>query len=143
MPKNSEKTCTILLRFPCKSVRVDLFPAELWPDRGGRKGLYRLRIDGKWHAPAGLKWSFLSFVACMARIGSLTKAESKIAEDIQPRSDLPKGSRVRVPSRVLAGEQLYDKTTTITPPIQGIDGRWRVFVIGRAEPVLVEDLGRI
>ena len=140
MPKSSEKTLSVLLRFPGKTIRADLFPAELWPDRGGANGLFRLRIGGKWHMADGRKYSFAAFGACMALVGRIAAEAAGMEAADTPAPTLPKGSRVRVPSRVLAGVQLYDKAVTLTPPIQGLDGRWRVFVIGRVEPVAVEDL---
>ena len=58
--------------------------------------------------------------------------------------DLPKGTSVSVENGRVTPDGLWlrDRTFTATEPFQGVDGQWRVFLLGRGEPVLVEDLTR-
>ncbi len=57
----------------------------------------------------------------------------------------PEGRRVAelYPAALFpGGEALYEAVVAMTDPWQGPDGRWRVFLVGRREPVLIEVLTR-
>ena len=62
----------------------------------------------------------------------------------EPRPDVEQGCR----RRLLLGRAEPDETPPyeavmcMTDPFQGPDGRWRVFLVGKREPVLVEELAR-
>jgi hypothetical protein len=116
----------------------ELFPAELFPGGQGLEGRFRVRIDRTWHRPGGIKYAFLPLEEALAVVGWGAGRES-------PRPDLPRGSWVRVPTGWAGcgeGERLHEATVTFTEPFSGPDGRWRVFVVGRRGPVLVDDLER-
>lgn len=136
MSEKRQKSASILLKFSGKaSVKVELFPAEAWAGKlaGARPGLYRLRVSGAW-----VDGLFSEAEACAA----LPTLAGRVAQDQEAPPMLPKGSRVGAPTgRTLPdGRPTFDVTFTDTPPFRGYDGRYRVFVCGRAEPELVENL---
>ncbi len=131
MPKTSDKTLSVLIRNQDKSINAELFPASLWPDRTlAEEGLYRLRIGKAWWTGAG-KYTFLSLPDAFELLRRLACGE--FVEEERPA--LSKGARVRVVWGDCTGPCI-----TATPPFRGVDGRWRVFVSGREEPALVEEL---
>jgi hypothetical protein len=113
----------------------ELFPAGLFPGGGdGLTEMYRVRINRAWHMPGGMKYVFLSLEDALAVAGwGHGQGEA--------RPDLTRHCVVRVPTgRTGPDGPLYAVTWTATDPFPGPDGRWRVFVCGRREPVLVDDL---
>lgn len=126
----------ITLETPSGRRVAELFPAELFAGRpGATPGRYRVRIDRAWHAPGGEKYVFVTLQEAFAVLAGLAGVATA-----EPAPDLPVGSYVRAPSRVIAGAKLYTLTHTIRPPFQGADGRWRVFCALFREAVLVEEL---
>lgn len=132
---------SVLLRFPGKeSVKIMFFSAALWPDKGGRDGLYRLKIgtpvEGKaefseaWH-PGPRKYEFLTPMAAWKLVAAMGGQEVCEPGELP---EIPVGTPVRVPNgNVLAGEVQYDITRTATAPVRLIDGRGYLVVglIGR------------
>ena len=114
----------------------ELFPAEMFPGGAELPGCYRVRLNRAWYAPGGLKYVFLPLADALAVAGW--------PRQDAPRPALTRGCRVRVPNGHVTpeGVAMYDLTVVATDPIQGPDGRWRVFVVGRREPVLIDDLER-
>ena len=116
----------------------ELYPAGLFPGGQGLPDRYRVRIDRVWHMPGGIKYAYLPLDEALAVAGWGHGAGA-------PRPDLTRGCHVRVPtgrSGLGEGERLHESTVTATEPFAGPDGRWRVFVVGRREPVLVDELVR-
>lgn len=130
---------SVLLRFPGKaSVKILFYSASLWPDQGGRDGLYRLKIgksSGKdfseaWH-PGPRKYEFMTPAAAWKLVASLGGQDVSEPDELP---EIPVGTPVRVPNgNVLAGEIQYDITRTATAPVRLSDGRGYVVVglIGR------------
>ncbi|MHC1792035.1 hypothetical protein [Solidesulfovibrio sp.] len=111
----------------------ELYPANLFPGGEGLDDLYRVRIDRAWHAPAGVKYAFLPLADALAVAGWPREAA--------PRPRLGRGDRRRLLlGRADDGTTLYEAVVVMTDPIQGPDGRWRVFLVGRRAPVLCDDL---
>lgn len=129
-----------------KRVAVELFPASLFPGGEQCDGQYRVRIGRRWLRSTGQRYLFLSYAAVFGwLISTCEKLSSSGASSPcleTPRPDLPKGSSVLVENGHVTSEgvRLRDRTFTMTEPFQGVDGQWRVFLVGHPEPVLVEDL---
>lgn len=124
------------------STKIEVFPAELFEGReGAAPGLYRLRVNRAWDMSRG-KYTFYDVSGLAVRLGrelaGLLCGDADAAQT--PPPDLPRGSRVRVVCGDGPDGPLWEKTFSKSEPFQTIDGVWRVFVIGRAEPVPVESL---
>ncbi|GAB6175955.1 hypothetical protein JCM16814_08460 [Desulfobaculum senezii] len=133
MPKIAHKALTFLLRKNANSsTKVEIYPAELWEGRAGAEpGLFRVRVDRVWDHATG-KWTFrdLDGVLSLLRELSITALDGEQPTKEAP-PDLPRGSRVRIPSgQDEFGNPLYTRTMTTTPPFLAIDGHWYSFVIG-------------
>ena len=131
MAESRQKTASLLLSIEGKDglkplSSLELFPCEQWGDQPCGAGLYRVRVNGKWHSPNGEKYCFLT----PAVIGSLISGQlDGLAE--QPASEplLPAKGRVCVPVEYHEGLPLYyTQGYTETPPHMGVDGRWWVWV---------------
>lgn len=113
---------------------AELYPARLFPGGNG-EDLYRVRVDRAWYMPGGRKYCFLSLAEALAVAGW--------PREDAPRPDLRKGDRRRILlGKAEDGAPLYESVVAMTPPFQGPDLRWRVFLVGREEPVLVQLLSR-
>jgi hypothetical protein len=136
MSETREKITSILLKFRGKTRKIELFPSERWADRmpGVEPGLFRVRMDGAWLSLSGEKYDFLGLAGINALVSRLIGEGTGLVGEETPL--LPKGSRVSVPN----GNGMFDVLFTLAEPIQGVDGRYRVFVVGRREPYLVSDL---
>ena len=66
MAEQRKKSSSILLNIDGKNISLELFPSEEWPNEPSGEGLFRVRIDGKWHSPFG-KYTFMT----MSRVGEL------------------------------------------------------------------------
>ncbi len=114
---------------------AELYPAALFPGGEGLADRYRVRVDRVWHAPEGLKYAFLPLAEALAVAGW--------PHEDAPRPELRRGDRRRLLlGRADDGAGVYEAVVAMTDPWQGPDGRWRVFLVGRREPVLVDDLER-
>lgn len=131
MKSTPQPTHRIALETPAGRTVAALYPAEAFPGRSGaREGLFRIKIDRVWYRAGGMKYTFLSLEQAFAVLsGSEAPRETE-------RPNLPVGSLVRASGQ---GRGLT-LTRTRTLPIQGPDGRWRVFVALFDEPFLVDDL---
>ncbi|WP_319543177.1 hypothetical protein [uncultured Pseudodesulfovibrio sp.] len=127
----------VLLRFTGKkTVKILFYCASKWADKGGKAGLWRLKIatprKGKpgefsevWH-PAPRKYEFLTNAQAWKVVTGLT---GKCPVTSGPVPDIPVGTVVRVPNgRELAGETQYDLSRTATRPVRLQDGRDHVVV---------------
>lgn len=127
-------------------VTVELFPAALFPGGEQLDGQYRIRIGRRWLRSTGHRYLFLSYVVVFSWLISTSETLSSSGASSPhletPRPDLPKGSPVMVENGHVTpeGVRLRDRTFTMTEPFQGVDGQWRVFLVGRNAPVLVDQL---
>lgn len=114
---------------------AELYPAALFPGGEGLADRYRVRVDRVWYAPEGLKYAFLPLSEALAVAGW--------PHEDAPRPELRRGDRRRLLlGRADDGTALYEAAVALTDPWQGPDGRWRVFLVGRPLPALVDDLER-
>jgi len=127
-------------------VTVELFPAALFPGGEQCDGQYRVRIARRWLQSTGQRYLFLSYAEVFGWLISMGEAHAPSGAPspclATPRPDLPKGSPVMVENGHVTpeGVRLRDRTFTMTEPFQGVDGQWRVFLVGRREPVCVKSL---
>lgn len=150
MADKRKPECRIILEEGRRRVAVELFPAKLFPGGERYENHYRARVGRRWLQLSGQRYVFWSrseilvWLACAAGGAQGTAPAPEAAATPAPCPILPKGSRVDVETgRVTPdGVRLREKTFTLTDPFQGPDGQWRVFVVGRREPVLVDALSQ-
>lgn len=152
MADKRKPECRIILEESRRRVTVELFPAGLFPGGERLDGQYRARVGRRWLRLGGKRYVFwtkpevLAWLACAdSDCPDLLPAREPVPLAASaPRPDLPKGSRVAVENGRVTPEglRLREKTFTLTDPFQGVDGQWRVFLVGQREPVLVENLSR-
>lgn len=120
------KTHTILLSVNGKKTMLELFEADLWPDQNTGEGLYRVRIDGRWHSPMG-KYTFLT----LAAVGELTVLLLTGGAPVEPEA-APAWMGKGVEARVAYGECFAGlpvrtfRAVVRDSPQLGPDGRWYV-----------------
>jgi len=119
---------TILLRNKRKTIKVELFPATRWPDQpGAREGLFRMRVDRKWHSPCG-KYSFLPWPAILDACRALLTGDADCSGIQEP--DIQQGTAVKARNgHRLAGQDMREITRTATPCFRGADGRKHTFIL--------------
>lgn len=137
---------------PGRRVVVELFPATLFPGGEAHEGAYRVRVDRKWLRPHGEQYAFLTrsdVLAALWRIANPQDQGPPESGATEPRTaapgpELPQGSRVWIENGHVRpdGVRMRDATFTRTDPFQGPDGAWRVFLVGRREPVPVAVLAQ-
>lgn len=136
---------------PGRRVVVELFPATLFPGGEAHAGRYRVRVDRAWLRQNGQRYAFLTrsdVLAALWRIANPRDQESLEPGATEPPSDprpgLPQGASVFVENGRVTPEGVHmrDRTYTKTEPFQGPDGVWRVFLVGRHEPVCVAELAQ-
>ncbi len=114
--------------------KIELFPAQLWEDKGGSVGDWRLKIGGCWHQVDGIKYSFLNNASAQSvvehRILDFLGTDN---EDVRP--DLPPGTHVRF-TPLDDPNGMGMTTYTMARPFQGKDGLWRVWLCGFREQTL-------
>ena len=126
MADSRTKTHTVLLTVNSKKKMLELFAADLWPEQGAREGLWRVRIDGRWHCPLG-KYSFLT----LAAVAELTASLLAGGVLVEPEA-LPDWVRKGVDVRAHGLESLESAPVqtsrgyTVDDPQLGPDGRWHV-----------------
>jgi len=138
MAEKRQPQYRIAITGPGRFRRVsELYPATLFPGGEGLPDRYRVRVDRVWHMPGGLKYAYLPLDEALA-VAGFGRSQGEARPDLTPHC------QVRVPNGQVTpeGVTLYDVTWTATAPFQGPDGRWRIFVLGRREPVLVNTLQR-
>ena len=128
MAEQRKKSSSILLSVNGKNISLELFPSEEWPNEPSGEGLFRVRIDGKWHSPFG-KYTFMT----MPRVGELVAALLTGEEPpapVCPPTGLVKGARVRAHyGECVAGVPLKSGSTWVyVPPHLGPDGRWWIWL---------------
>ena len=122
MAEKRQFTHSICVKIGAKTVaKIECFPAEQWQ---GKIGSFRLRCNRRWmDAPDGQPLYLEP-----ARIGDMVASTAFGSAQPCPRPLLRRGDWVRVPTNVLAGQPLYQKSRALTEPIQGVDGQWYVAV---------------
>jgi hypothetical protein len=135
---------------PGRRVVVELFPAPLFPGGEAHAGKYRVRVGRTWLRQNGQRYAFLTRSDVLAALWRIANPQDQGPPESgapetpsdSPRSDLPQGSRVWIENGHVRpdGVRMRDVTFTRTDPFQGSDGAWRVFLVGRREPVSVSDL---
>lgn len=107
--------------------KIELFSASQWSEAAQLDGeRFRLRINRRWHDGPSGELLFLDMVQIMALVGMLASGQNL---SLPPKPDLPRGTPVKAPCRVLAGETQYELTRTGTEPILGYDGTWYVDIV--------------
>lgn len=136
----------IIIESSTSRVVVELFPARLFPCDKQLDGQYRLRVGRRWLRSAGQRYVFLSYAEAFGWLASMSETSTpsggSAPRQKEPRPDLERGCRRRL---LLGraepdGKPLYEAVVAMTDPFQGPDGRWRVYLVGRREPVLISDL---
>jgi len=135
-----QESHSILLRISrkrgCNPIRIGLFPAEQWPERGGTTGRYRVLVDRRWH---GRGHRFMDMAAVLELCRRLIEGRAAPA---CPACPVARGDEVRVPSEMMdlrmGGASV--RTRVMSEPILGADGRWWVLVVGRRQPLAVDQL---
>lgn len=139
MEKRQEST-SILLRISRKSgrktMRVGLYPAEQWPAQGGTPGRYRVLVDRRWH---GRGHQFMDMSAVLELCRRLIDGRAAPA---CPACPVGRGDEVRVPSPLMDLRMggSHTRTRVQSDPILGADGRWWVLVVGRRQPLAVDQV---
>lgn len=132
MAEQRTKSHRISLKFFGKApVKLELFPSDGWAADNAPAGLFRVRVAGAWHCAEGERLTFVTLDQAFALARALAGCEAA-GGDQAPA--LAPGQRVRVPT----SGGWHEKTFVKAGPFQGADGRWRVYVVGRADPVLVD-----
>lgn len=134
MAEQRQKSHHILLCVNGKNVTLELYSAALWPQCSSRAGEYRVRIDGRWHSPAG-KYTFLTAAAVGALVASLLSGERALEEEAPP--PLARHMRVRVAcGECLDGLPCETRQGYVNgAPFRGSDGRWYVDVLVGAQVI--------
>ena len=154
MADKRKPECRIILEEGRHRVVVELFPAKLFPGGERYENHYRARVGRRWLQLSGQRYVFwsrtdiLAWLACAAR--GVNRGGPEVTPVPAPRVEstpapmLPKGTPVSVENGRVSpeGVRLRDRTFTLTAPFQGPDSLWRVFLVGRPEPVLVDALSR-
>lgn len=105
------------------SVKLRLYDATYF---GGPVGLYRVKVDREWMRTAADKYLFLTPSAAL----ELAARSAGLGLQEQPAPKVRHHDRVRVPVRdEETGREWTEKGFASSPPFQGVDGRWRIFVL--------------
>ena len=119
MSEKRKAVAVVLLRIPGRPAgKIELFDSAEW--EGLAPGHYRLRVDGRW-----LKVDGEDCLMDLKEVGGALAAGlwRLLGGALPPvRPDLPRGSLVRVPVRVIAGQTYYEKVRTASPVLRGVDG---------------------
>lgn len=137
-----EKAASILLKIRGKTTQILLYDFAQFTGQNEDAGLYRLKLNGRWHCPGG-KYTAMSSGAVTEMMRDLLNGDDA---QTQPR---PEG--LDKPVRVFAHWEPDEeddpgcgRAWTKTPPHLGADGRWWIWIDGprlvRCEDVRV--LGR-
>ena len=127
MAEQRKKSGSILLRTEGKTVSLELFPADQWPEENGGEGLFRVRINDVWHCPVG-RYSFLTLGAIGELVAALLNG-GMLPED-EPVPYLPLKADVGVYLENCLSSAIGSVRVA---PYQKRDGRWycQVWVFGR------------
>lgn len=101
--------------------KLEIYPSEQWKRPGAKAGYYRLHKDRVWVVEES-KYTFVS----PARIGEIVVESLGLVEpEPDTRPNMKPQQRVTV-----LGPKGWTMGMTVTDPIQGQDGRWRIWVRG-------------
>lgn len=104
-----------------EGVKIRLYDAEHF---GGPAGMYRLKVGREWLKP-GEKYVFFSSASALDIAARCVGFEPAAA----PPPALRYRDRVRVTVKDSEGNGIREQAFAASPPYQGPDGRWRVFVL--------------
>lgn len=127
MAEQRKKSNSILLRTEGKTVSLELFPADQWPEENGGEGLFRVRMNDVWHCSTG-KYSFLTRSAVGELVAALLNGGELPEEESAPY--LPEKADVSV---YLEDSSSNEIGSVRADPYQKRDGRWycQIWVFGR------------
>ncbi|MBF0481294.1 MAG: hypothetical protein HQK81_06260 [Desulfovibrionaceae bacterium] len=139
MAEKRKKSFAVLLKFGGKTLKAFFFNAEAFSEDPDDAGLYRIRVCGKWFSQVGARYEFFDAAGAFTALARLWFG----AGEPPPPPDWPKSTRVAVLNgndyTDLGLGRMRDVTFTSSRPFLAHDGRWKVFVVGREEPVAVDD----
>lgn len=127
-------TASFSVRFGTQRIRFELSPAPL---HGGGEGLFRVRINRRWHdgadgQPLFLDQSMLAALLAQTALGDMPAPP--LPAPLPPMPALSNKMRISVPlEQDKGGMPRYEGTWTHSPPILAHDGRWMiaVFLLGK------------
>lgn len=135
-----KKSATILLKIRGKTTQFFLYDFAQFSGQNEDAGLYRAKINGRWHCPDG-KYTALSSEAVAEMVRALLDGDARTLERPQ---GLDKPVRVLAHWEPDGDDPGCGRAWTKTPPHLGADGRWWIWIDGprlvRCEDVRV--LGR-
>ena len=106
-----------------QAVKLRLYDAVPF---GGPVGLYRVKVGREWMRTDGEKYLFMTPPAAL----ELAARSAGLGLPEQAAPVIRHHDRVRVPVRdEETGREWAEKGFAASPPFQGVDGRWRVFVL--------------
>lgn len=127
MADSRQKTHHILLATGGKNTTLELFDSRLWPGKSSNDGEFRVRINSKWHSPAG-KYTFLSMAAVERLIGTILTGKALPEEEPVPDFYVSQPVRVHFGECVASMPLQSEMGRVAAPPYRGIDGRCYVAV---------------
>jgi hypothetical protein len=144
MAETRTKLGAVLLKIPGKTTLIELFDAAQWPGERPEPGTVRLRVNGRWLAAGGEKYTFVTLEGLAVVLAGAGHDGAGLPRPVAGHG-IAAGTRLSVPNGQCFedGSAVFDRVIAKTPAFLGIDGRWRVFVVGRREPVLLSDCERI
>lgn len=125
MSDNRAKVGSVLLKIRGKTTQIFLHDFAAFSGQSEDAGLYRVRIDGRWHCPDG-KYTPLSGAAVAALVRDWLTDDRPA-----PRPEgLDKPVRVFAHWETAGDDPGCGMVWTRTPPHLGADGRWWIWVDG-------------
>ncbi len=144
MAETRTKKGAVLLKIPGKTTLIELFDAAQWPGERPERGTVRLRVNGRWLTAGGEKYAFVTLEGLGFALARALRGDGDMPAPASGRR-IEAGTRMSVPNGQFFedGSPVFDRVIAKTPAFLGIDGRWRVFVVGRREPVVLSECERI
>ena len=122
-----------------QTVKLRLYAAEAF---GGPIGLFRVKVCREWMRTDAEKYLYMTPPAAL----ELAARSAGLGLPEQAAPQIRHHDRVSVKTGVDEwGRDRREKGFVSTPPFQGVDGRWRVFVLvfGGVMEVLCDELQRV
>lgn len=115
-----------------KRLLIEVYDADEWEH--GNKGLYRVRVNGRWADPSSVQefWTATGMATLLSE--KFTGAVSGV--EFPEPSNLSLGDEVRI--RPL--DRMPRKARVASNPILGIDGRWWVALAGERRLWALDEL---